>query len=123
MTNTSASLQGLVNDSQAPVEDEPTVRERAIQRSLEELFSTDRMKMKSDLSQKQVTAIARGEVFVEKYGNRAMTTLIENILQLSVSKDRKGREEFVRLVRASQEDARADEARQEGLLKRIFHNR
>lgn len=71
--------------------------------SMDQLFSYERLEMKSDLSQELILAMARGNVIAEKFRSPELKELMNNILKFSVSKDRKGRIEMVDLARNMQE--------------------
>ena len=100
---------------------EPSAREKALEKALEGLFSDENMAMKADLQPKQITAIARGKVFAERYNSKAMETLITHMLQLSVSKNRRGREEFVRLMQSTKEDTPNSEP-DANMFQRLFNS-
>lgn len=81
-----------------------SLKDSAWRKSLEELFTRDNMELKSDLTQPMVLSLVRGRVFAEKYTSKTMNSLVDHLLELSVSKGRKGREEFVRLIRSGQDE-------------------
>ena len=90
--------------------DEPskTIKEGATEEALKQIFTKDNIEMKTDLSAQLILAMSRGLIFSDKYevGNevdKVMYNFIKNIQVLSVSKGRKGRQEFVALIRNSQE--------------------
>lgn len=95
--------------------EEKSTREKALEQALEGLFNTDNMPMKSDLQPKQITAIARGKVFADRFQSKSMNSLINHVLELSVSKNRKGRQEFVDLMQSTK-----DEDETQGLDKNMF---
>lgn len=103
------------SEKEKNLESSPTVLELTLQ----ELFSYDKLEMKSDLSQDLILAMARGKVISKKFKCPELDNLMDNILKLSVSKDRKGREEMVELARNSvdpMEDNSSD-----SMLRRLFN--
>ena len=81
-----------------------TNSERLMEKSLSELYSLELLEMKTDLTQDQIISIARGKIFAKRFKSSAMTDLINNIMTLSVSKDRKGRGEMTNVMRATNKD-------------------
>jgi hypothetical protein len=92
--------RGIFENAQTADE---TVRDTALRRAVEEMFSDDDIAIKTDLTKRQILSLARAMFYAEKYDSDAMRSFVHHILTLSVSKNRKSREEFVRLIRASQE--------------------
>ena len=94
----------LFKDNQADQENS-TVHEKTIEKALDELFSVDGIDLKSDINNRQISALTRGYIFADVYKCRYMGDLVRHILELSVSKSREGRKEFVKVLQsASRED-------------------
>lgn len=94
----------LFKDNQADQENS-TVHEKTIEKALDELFSVDGIDLKSDINNRQISALTRGYIFADVYKCKYMGDLVRHILELSVSKSREGRKEFVRVLQsASRED-------------------
>lgn len=100
-------------------EDESENTKSALEISLDQLFSYERLEMKSDLSQELILAMARGNVISEKFKSPELKGLMDNILKLSVSKDRKGRIEMVDLARNIQDPL--DDNNNMGMFSRLFN--
>lgn len=69
-------------------------------KELQELFSNDNIEKKADINARQVMALARAKTFAERYNNKVLNDFIINYIVYSVSKDRKGRKEFVESFKA-----------------------
>ena len=94
----------LFKDNQAN-EENSTVHEKTIEKALDELFSVDGIDLKSDINNRQISALTRGYIFADVYKCKYMGDLVRHILELSVSKSREGRKEFVKVLQsASRED-------------------
>jgi len=61
---------------------------------LKDFYDTTNMKLKSDINNKQVLILTKASIFAEIFNNNIMAMVTENLLEYSVSKDRKGRIEF-----------------------------
>lgn len=82
--------------------DEKTISEKTLEMALSEMFSTDGIDLKSDINMEQIHAITRGYIFADVYKSRYMGDLCRHILELSVSKNREGRKEVVKLLQSAQ---------------------
>jgi len=64
-----------------------------------ELFDLTDIEGKTELTAEQVMIVSRlkilGNIYKKRYGLDYVNTLIDNFLQLQISKDRKSRHEFV----------------------------
>lgn len=83
-------------------EEEKSITEKTLERALDEMFSADGIDLKSDINNAQITAMTRGYIFADVYKSKYMSDLVRHILELSVSKNREGRKEFVKLLQAAQ---------------------
>ena len=109
----------LVTLVETPKEENSEPKETVLEVTLKELFSYDKLEMKSDLSQDLILAMSRGKVISKKFKCPELDNLMDNILKLSVSKDRKGREEMVELARNSIDPM--DDNGSESMFKRLFN--
>lgn len=116
MEDKTPSLELLV---ETPKEENTEPRETVLEVTLKELFSFDKLEMKSDLSQDLILAMSRGKVFVDKFHSKELNNLMDYILKLSVSKDRKGRVEMVDLARNTQDPI--DDLGNESMFRRLFN--
>lgn len=62
---------------------------------LRELFNDDGIDTRTDISDLQVVQIARARAIAEAFDISLLNEFCDNILRLSLSKDRKSRKEFV----------------------------
>lgn len=69
-------------------------------KELQELFSNDNIEKKADINARQVMALAKAKTFAERYNIKVLNDFIINYIVYSVSKDRKGRKEFVESFKA-----------------------
>lgn len=78
-------------------------KETVLELTIKELFGTEKLEMKTDLSEQLILAMSRGRIFADRYNSKTMSSLILNLQKLFVSKDRKSRGELVELFRNMQE--------------------
>ena len=76
------------------------VADEGVGNELQELFSDDNIEKKGDINARQVMALARAKTFADRYNNQILNDFINNYIVYSVSKDRKGRKEFVESFKA-----------------------
>jgi len=69
-------------------------------KELQELFSNENIEKKADISTKQVMALAKAKTFADRYNNKLLDDFIKRYVIYSVSKERKGRKEFVESFKA-----------------------
>ncbi len=91
----------LFNNNDPDSEDK-TISEKTLEMALSEMFSTEGIDLKSDINMEQISAISRGYIFADVYKSRYMGELVRHILELSVSKNREGRKEVVKLLQSAQ---------------------
>jgi hypothetical protein len=73
-----------------------------------QIFSTDNIEVKTDLTTSQINALAKGHLFAETYGVSLMANLCNRIEVLLVSKDRKGRKEFTEIAKTFNNESELD---------------
>lgn len=76
------------------------IADEGVGNELQELFSDDNIEKKADINARQVMALARAKTFADRYNNQILNDFINNYIVYSVSKDRKGRKEFVESFKA-----------------------
>lgn len=69
-------------------------------KELQELFNNENIEKKADISARQVMAIAKAKTFADRYDNKVLDDFISRYVIYSVSKERKGRKEFVESYKA-----------------------
>ena len=96
-----SSLEKLIKVSDET--DDKSIKETAFEEGIQQLFTKDNLEMKTDLSPPLILAMSRGRIYQKYFHSKIMGDFIDNVMILSVSKGRKGRQELVALVRNSQE--------------------
>jgi len=71
---------------------------------LKELFSSEGIKTRTDLSERQVSIVARLNFMSRYIDHDNLGIMIREFLELRVSKDRKSRKEFVESLKASNDN-------------------
>lgn len=66
-----------------------------------QVFDDTNIKVKSELTSKQIMPIARMYVFSNEFKSEAAAFIADTYLTLTISKDRKGREEFKDIAKAA----------------------
>ncbi len=69
-------------------------------KELQELFTNDNIEKKGDINARQVMALAKAKTFADRYNIKLLNDFILNYIIYSVSKERKGRKEFVESFKA-----------------------
>lgn len=106
----------LFGGNKAPDMEPKSIQEKTLEKALDELFSVDGIDLKSDINNQQISAITRGYIFADVYKCRYMNDLVRHILELSVSKNRQGRSEFVKVLQSTRPIE--DEAQPLRIMKR-----
>lgn len=91
----------IFKDAEAGDDETTSIQEKTLEKALDELFSTEGIDLKSDISNIQISAITRGYIFADVYKCKYMSELVRHILELSVSKNRQGRGEFVKVLQSA----------------------
>jgi len=73
-----------------------------LERLLEEVYSTKNINLKTDLTDRTIIALVQLDAFAQKFNSPLAKLVSKNFKELSVSKKRKGRSEFVQVSRAMQ---------------------
>jgi hypothetical protein len=68
-------------------------------RVVDEVFNTNNIDMKTDLNQRQITAITKGKLFASQFNCQVMMDLCNLHETLLISKSRAGRKEFIELTK------------------------
>jgi len=75
------------------------------QHEVKELFGLEKIKAKTDISQRQVKLITKAFYLAQITGMKEIYGILDDFLVLSVSKDRKSRSEYVEGLKAKIESA------------------
>jgi|SRR6056297_359287 len=87
--------------------------------SIKGLFSHRNLSMKTELTKKQVGILARAEIYAKKYKSKVMKSLIKEIMLKSVSIERKGRDDVIKLQSSTLER----ESRDTSLMDKLMGNK
>jgi phosphatidate phosphatase APP1 len=90
----------LVAREAEPNKDENSSRDEFFLKVIDEVFSKENIEVKTDLNNRQIIAMSKGEIFAQRYDCSIMRDLCEAIMIRSVSKDRKGRGEFTEISKS-----------------------
>lgn len=110
----------LMGDNKNIVDKEENTRDELLLKIIDEVYSTDNIEVKTDLTKDQIITFTRAKLFHKKFGSDLMLDLITELAIYSVSDDRKGRKEFTEISKAlnSREDAETDPRIRDRLLGR-----
>lgn len=72
----------------------------AMQNDVKELFHEDKVKARTDLSDRQIKLIAKAFFLAQITGQREILKLLNDFMTLRISRDRKSRAEFVQGLHA-----------------------
>jgi hypothetical protein len=95
-----SELKGMNIDSSDSIEDMFRNEQTANQNDIKELFHEDRVKARTDISQRQVKLITKAFYLAEITGMKEIHSILKDFLVLSISKDRKSRLEYVEGLKA-----------------------
>lgn len=79
-----------------------------LERLLEEVYSTKNINVKTDLTERQILALLKLDAYGKKFKSPLALFVSKNFKELSVSKKRKGRQEFVQVSKAMQPNLEMD---------------
>ena len=77
----------------------------------EEIYSTDKIELKTDLNDRQILAFSSATVFANKYDRPLLKSVVRQLSLYSVSRGRKGRKEFENIAKANLGMSTEEEAR------------
>lgn len=80
------------------IENSKSVSQMAFEKSFDELLSVKNIKMKTDITKSAVIELSKAEVMLEEFNLPIMRAYTDAYSEYSVSKNRKGREEIVKLT-------------------------
>jgi len=98
--NKNAPTSYLITPDKDPEEkpEDPTEEYRL--KLIEQCFDTTNVEVKTDLTPNQINAIARAQLFAQRYNVQLVRDLCERVMVLSISKNRKSRDEFIKVSQA-----------------------
>ena len=79
---------------------EPSERLEMLNAFARENYSKKDIQLKTDLNIPQITCYSKAILFADRYKNPILPKLIKNLMELSVSKGRASRKEFVNITSA-----------------------
>lgn len=115
-----------IGATQAPKEPKPEgyeekdTRTIIMETTIKELFSKEQLHMKTDLTNKQIRNFGRGQLFAEMFESVVMGRFIQIIEELSVSKQRKGRQEMSSIINQSSSGMMEEEGGSAHLLDKLL---
>ena len=77
-----------------------TPESKHLEMAIKEVYSKKNIELKTDLDNNLIKALTRGKMFYKQYGIKIMNDLVLTVMELRVSKDRKGRQEFTKIVQS-----------------------
>lgn len=105
-------------------ETEPSERLEMLNAFAKENYSVKDISLKTELNINQITVYSKALLFSTTYQNKLLPKLIDNIMKLSVSKNRAGRKEYVNIASAMVAGTPAiSEQRQPTFSDRLFGNK
>lgn len=107
-----SSLKGLNLDSGDSIEDMFRNEQNSNQGDVKEIFAEEKVKARTDISQRQVKLITKAFYLAEITGMKEIHAILKDFLLLSISKDRKSRAEYVEGLRAKIDNAMQQSAMQ-----------
>ena len=75
-------------------------RDEYLLKIIDEIYSDKNVEVKTDLNERQILAITRGQLFAERYNCDIMDKLCNKIMKLSISKNRLSRKEFTEISKS-----------------------
>lgn len=103
-----------------PLQPEKDTRTIIMETTIAQLFSTDKLSMKTDLTKRQVRAFTKGEIFYAKYKSQSMRMALDYLMQYSISLNRKGRQEMSGIINQSSSGMMDDEAGSGDILQKLL---
>jgi len=98
-------------------EKEQSISEKLQMAVFNEMLSSKKIELKTDLTQRQINAITRGLLFSKRYNSKLMADLCTTQMKLLVSKGRKGRQEMTQM---SQNLHSNEEVQKQSPLQKLF---
>ena len=86
---------------------------------LEEIYSTKKIEVKTDLNPLQIMAFSRAKLFASEFDCEIMSQFVDLIAIFSVSKGRKSRQEFTEIAKALN-NAHSENEQEQKLSERLL---
>ena len=99
--------------------DERSQKEKNLEQALHNLWSEEKMVFKAELSKKLYLQLAGLKTVADHYGLDVASSFHRQVLDHSVSIERKGRKEFIDLFRSLNDDPE-EEAHEKSMMKRLM---
>ena len=113
----SAALFGEGN-MPAPIQPNPSVE---IFKSItKEIYSKRNIELKTELNDNQIMAFSMAKAFSKRYKVPLLKEFIVNLSEYSISKNRKGRNEFKEIAKANLQMASAEERERQSIPDRLL---
>jgi len=102
------------------IQPEDTMQTVVMQTTIKELFSREELHKKTDLNSRQLRVLPRAAIFAEQYQSAVMKRYIEVVMEMNISKERKGRQEMVSIIGQSATGMIEDERGSGDVLARLL---
>lgn len=79
------------------IDNQPSEKDMWMAEVSKQIFSKDDIEVKTDINTAQINALTKGKLFAKTFNCSIMDDLCEQIMLLSVSKDRRSRKEFTEI--------------------------
>jgi len=89
---------GLIFGDSHKDEDVQVFNDAYKEKMIDEVYSRADVELKSDLNNAEIIAITKGKLFAKTFSCPIISDLCDTLLTLKISKDRKGRKEFVTIA-------------------------
>ena len=105
LKNEEVNIDSLEVDSDDSIENMFKNEQQANQNDVKELFHEGTVKARTDLSTRQIKLISKAFYLAQVTGQKSILALLNDFMTLSISKDRKSRQEFVQGLQARIENS------------------
>jgi hypothetical protein len=103
--NSINNLSNLNIDADDSIESMFRNEQNAMQNDVKELFHEDKVKARTDLSTRQIKLITKAFYLAKLTGIKEVNQLLADFMTLSISKDRKSRQEYVEGLKSKIDNA------------------
>jgi len=82
-------------------EAQPTnVQQEHLTKIIGEIYSKENIEVKTDINMPQINALTKAIVYADRFNSPMVAQVAQKYMELSISKDRKGRKEFTEISRS-----------------------
>lgn len=92
-----------------------------LRQAIDSVFQTDNLRLRTSLNDEQIAALARAEIYANRYNSDVMRELIKVVMELQVSGNQgRGRNDMVEALRATIVTTEIEEGKSSTLRKRLL---